>query len=113
MDLGNLFQVGLAALSLGSMLGLGLLRGVVVNLRERITDYEKEVTEKERRLTVAERTLAAKSADLEALARVVTGEVHWVKIGAQLDHHHDQAVAHWVEDERLLRQILKAVTVTP
>lgn len=106
MDLGNLLQTGLTVGFVGSVAGLGLLKGTLSNLRARIDDYEKEVEEKDRRNADDRAELAQVKTRLDALQRVVTGEAHWVKLGQVLDEHHQQATAHWATDESLLEQVL-------
>lgn len=106
MDLGNLLSTSLTVATVGSLAGVGLMRGTLNNLRARLNDYEKEVEEKDRRHTEDRATLAQTATDLAALQRIVTGEAHWVALGQVLDEHHEQAKEHWAKDETLLEQVL-------
>lgn len=104
-DLGRLLSIGLAILSLATAAGLGLQYGTVQRLRGSLKDSDDEMGRKDRRLTDAEAEVEKLKTDLSALARVVTGEAHWVAIGAKLDEHHDLAETHWTKDEQLLAEI--------
>lgn len=104
-DFGRLLTIGLAIVSIATLAGLGLLRGVVTGLRENLKDARDEIADKDRRLTESEAKIVVLTNDLDALARVVTGEAHWVAISDKLDSHHREAVTHWTHDENLLREI--------
>jgi predicted phage gp36 major capsid-like protein len=113
LDLSNLLTAALAVLALATAGGYGLLRGRVSALRDELED-ERKGRESDRQ----ERDdLRAKNADLrrdldnvtvelEALTRVVTGEVHWVAIGDKLDHHHGEAKDHWGKTEDAIEKAL-------
>ena len=104
-DFSRLLTVALGVVSIATLAGLGLLRGVVTGLRERLKDSDEELARKERRLTEAEAEVKALKTDLAALGRIVTGEAHWVAIGQKLDEHHSAAETHWANDETLLADI--------
>ena len=111
-DLGNFLQVALTVLTLASLAGLGLMRGTVTNLRENLKDAREEISDKDRRLTAAETQIIQLNAkvksqthDIEAYGRLVRGESYWTELGEKLDVHHEEAKLHWIEDEKLLRQI--------
>lgn len=111
-DFTRLLTIALAVVSIATLAGLGLLRGVVTGLRESLKDAREEIADKDRRLTAAEAQMTAAQAqvgslrnDLGALGRVVTGEAHWVAIGDKLDLHHTRAEEHWTRDEATLVQI--------
>lgn len=109
IDYGNLLTTALSVVSIATLAGLGLLRGTVTNLRENLKDARDEIADKERRLTEAETANAVQKADLEALTRVVTGEVHWIAMGDKLDEHH-RIMMQLVEAIRLeIVTLLKAV----
>lgn len=50
--------------------------------------------------------VAQLTADLNALKRVVTGEVHWVALGQQLEEHHAEAMEHWQREEEAWGDVL-------
>lgn len=104
-EFSRLLTVALAIVSIATLAGLGLLRGVVTSLRERLKDSDEELARKERRLAEAEAKVLRLETDLAALGRVVTGEAHWVAIGQKLDDHHSAAETHWAADETLLADI--------
>lgn len=104
-DFMRLLTVALAIVSIATLAGLGLLRGVVTGLRENLKDARDEIADKDRRLSAAEATVVRLTNDLDALGRVVTGEAHWVAIGSKLDEHHSEASEHWANGESLLADI--------
>lgn len=104
-DFSRLLTIALGLVSLATLIGLSLLRGIVVGLRERLKDADEELTRKGRRLDEAEARVLILENDLAALGRVVTGEAHWVAIGAKLDEHHGEATTHWARDEEILEEI--------
>lgn len=107
--LGETLNAALAIVAVATLAGLGLTRGHVNNLRERLGDYEKEVSEKDRRLTEAETEITrlktkvnSQAHDLEAVGRLIRGESYWTELGEKLDSHHNEAKNHWNADERKL-----------
>ena len=102
----GLLTTALAIVALATLAGLGLMRGTVTNLRENLGDARAEIADKDRRLTALEKSDKQHQSELEALRRVVTGEVHWVALGETLDHHHSEAKGHWERDEATLNEIL-------
>lgn len=104
-ELGTLLTIGLGILALATAAGFGLQRGTVQRLREQLKDSDDEMVRKDRRLGAAETELVQVRTELAALARVVTGEAHWIAIGQKLDEHHEQAETHWTRDEQLLAEI--------
>lgn len=111
-DLGNLLSTAMGVMALASLAGVGLMRGTVTALRENLDDARKDNADVDRRLAIETRAREAAQAEvaqlrveLGALGRVVTGEAHWVAIGQTLDHHHEEAQAHWVTGENLLTEI--------
>jgi hypothetical protein len=104
-DISRLLTAALAIVSIATLAGLGLLRGVVTNLREQLKDAREEIADTDRRLAAEKARGDQLANDLDALGRVVTGEAHWVAIGQKLDEHHSEALQHWSNDERLLGDI--------
>jgi chromosome segregation ATPase len=104
-DFTQLLTTALTIVSIATLAGLGLLRGTVSNLREQLRDERENGASLRTKLTDVETDNARLRADLSALQRVVTGEVHWVALGEQTQAHHDAAVAHWQQDEQILREI--------
>lgn len=104
-DLGKILTVALAILAIATAAGFGLQRGRISALQGRLKDSDEELARKERRLTEAEAEVLTLKTDLAALARVVTGEAHWTAIGEKLDHHHEEAEAHWRHAEQIAEEI--------
>lgn len=102
MDTGTILNTFLIVLAISTAAGLGLMRGVVTNLRENLKDAREEIADKDRRLDACEVKTAQLSSDLDALSRVVTGEAHWVHLEALLDEHHKAAM---IGIEKILRAI--------
>lgn len=103
--LSSLLSTGLAVLSISTLAGLGLLRGTVTNLREQLKDARDEIKSLKDGRDEAKTENAVLTADLEALKRVVTGEVHWVTLEHQLEEHHNESESHWITTEQLLIRI--------
>lgn len=119
-SLGNFVQTALGILTLASLAGLGLMRSKVIDLRETISDIRGELGDKGRQRAGDQAEIArlrtkviTQDTDIAAIGRVVTGEAHWVAIGAKLDEHHEEAKIHWRNDEQTLRQILAALKESP
>lgn len=115
-NLGTILTVALAILALATAAGFGLQRGRIANLQGRLEDSDKELERQDRRREAAEGELEAYKVtsgakvtqletDLAALARVVTGEAHWIAIGEKMDDHHNGAVDHWKDERSLLEEI--------
>lgn len=85
IDVNSLLTTALSIISIATLAGLGLLRGTVTNLRENLKDARGDVADKDRRHLEDEAIIARQKADLDALARVVTGEAHWVAIQDKMD----------------------------
>lgn len=115
-NLSDFLSIALTVVALATLAGYGILRGNVQNLRDQLKD------EREARASLSTRFEATKveNADLTGKVRVlegiVTGEVHWVALGTQLNEHHTEAREYWERNEknntdlrRLLEDILDAV----
>lgn len=96
--------LGLATVVFGGVAGLMFSTQKV--LREANSDYKARNEQLEAQIREQAVELAQVKADLSALGRVVTGEVHWKALAETLDQHHAEAAEHWQTDERLLAQIL-------
>lgn len=102
-DIQSYLTTALGILSLTTLAGLGFLRGTVLNLREQVSDARndaktfKEARDEARAERAREQAEAAEDrlkltqhvtecqAEIEVLRRTVTGEVHWVALGEQLE----------------------------
>lgn len=93
---------GWAAMVLGTS---KFQRDHIADLANRVEHLEKDRDEK----TAA---LAQITADRDALARVITGEAHWVALGDQLNDHHQEANDHWTKTQAHLEQILEVLRST-
>lgn len=109
MSIGDLFSYALAVVSIATLAGLGFMRGTVTNLREQLKDTRD--TNAELRAERAEDAVKIEQlkTDLDALSRVVTGEVHWAQLGHQLDEHHGEARTHWAEADQRSAAMLAAL----
>lgn len=112
-DFGALLNTALTIVTLATLAGLGLLRGTVTNLRERLNDRAQENAELKERLLDAEGKLKETKADLDTLKRVVTGEVHWSALTELLTAHHAEANEHWDATEETLQLILEQLKNLP
>jgi hypothetical protein len=109
VDLSGLASTALGIVALATAAGLGLMRGTVTNLREQLADTRADNAEM-RISRVEDRALIdTQKAELAALAKIVTGEVHWQSISETLDHHHVEAKQHWTRAEGNTSQMLDAL----
>lgn len=106
MEFGQLLNTALSIVAIATLAGLGLLRGTVTNLRETLKDAREDITDKDRRHEEDEKTITRLTGDLDALARIVTGEARLAQLGEMLKEHHELALARLVEIEALLKQII-------
>jgi hypothetical protein len=104
-DIGKILTLALVVLTLATAAGFGLQRGRISDLNGRLKEADEELVRKDRRLTEAEAKVLKLETDLDALARVVTGEAHWTAIGEKLDLHHQEAETHWSRAERIALEI--------
>lgn len=104
-DFTSILTTALTILSIATLAGMGLLRGTVTNLREQLRDEREANTSHRQRIGDCELDNGRLRADLSALERVVTGEVHWVALGDQLTTLSDAAKGHWVVEIGLLSEI--------
>jgi len=105
-NFGDWLTTGLGIVSFTTLAGFGLLRGTVVNLRERLNDKDGEIKELKTKIATVTIEKDTLKADLVALTKVVTGEVHLTILERKLNEHHTLAEAHWNRDEVLLSDIL-------
>ena len=105
LELGSLLSTGLAVVSIATLTGLGLLRGTVTNLREQLGDARGEIKSLKDGREEMRGENAELRAEVGALRRIVTGEVHWVALDEKLDEHHTEATTHWTKAEGLLEEI--------
>ena len=99
LDFAQILSTGLVIVTLATATGLGLTRGTVANLRDALAE-ERAAKAEMRAERVEDRSLIEQQkTQLEALAKVVTGEVHWLAISHLLDEHHVEARDHWTRSE--------------
>jgi capsule polysaccharide export protein KpsE/RkpR len=90
-ELGELLSAALAIITIATLTGAGLMRGTVIDLREKLVDADAEVArikaaraednaEHAEFKAKADALITQLQADHSALARVVTGEAHLVAI---------------------------------
>lgn len=109
MALGDLLSTVAVVMALCSAAWVGLKGADRKNLREQLDDSRKQITSLKEERTEHAAVMARQASDIDALRRVVTGEVHWQAISEVLDDHHSSAQMHWLKDEDLLEKILDAV----
>lgn len=116
MNFSTLLSTALVVITLATAGGFGLMRGRVSNFREelsdtRATNAELRTQRAEDRAEI-ELLKAGRAEDkraLDALAKVVTGEVHWQALSEHLDTHHGEAKAHWTRAEANTSEMLAAL----
>lgn len=108
-DLGNFATALLAVITLGTAAGVGFQRGKIGRLRGELNETHSKSDRLSGEVTELRADNGRLRADLEALSRVVTGEVHWTAIGLQLDEHHTDSVSHWERHEALLKRMAEIV----
>jgi predicted nucleic acid-binding Zn-ribbon protein len=109
-DLGAFFQTALAVLTLASLAGLGLMRGVVTGLRESLKDSRERITDLEKGRVEDRATIESQKHEIASLRRIVTGEDQLREIADKLDSHHEEAKTHWETDEELLGMLLQVLS---
>lgn len=109
LDLGSLLTTALGVLAIATAAGLGLMRGTVTNLRESLADSRADNADLRARQAEHKTKIDQQATQLEALGKVVTGEVHWMAISGLLDEHHDEARAHWRKAETVNAEMLAAL----
>lgn len=97
----DLLSTASVIVALATFAGLALQRGIVVNLREQLTDARAEIEG----LKTKRAEDKTKIHDLEAVVKIATGEVHWQAISDVLEHHHKTAEDHWKTERALLDEI--------
>lgn len=109
MDLTGIVSTGLAIILLATAAGLGLMRGVVTNLREQLADTRALSEEMRQERTDDRAEIDKLRTQLDALGAVVTGEVHWAAISEVLDQHHVEARQYWQHAEQTAESMLSAL----
>jgi len=97
----ELLSTASVVIALATFAGLALQRTFVVNLRER----NKDLAEERDDLKVKQAESKIRIADLEAVVKIATGEVHWQAISDILEHHHKTAEDHWKLERAALDEI--------
>lgn len=85
-----LIAAGIAAVQLANVKALRETNG---DLRDRVGDLESAWDRSKSDLANEKEQHAATRRDLAAVAKVVTGEAHWVALEQQLTAHHDETAA--------------------
>lgn len=99
----------LAVIALATAGGVGFQRGKIGALRRDLQDEREKTDRLEDDLAAARQEAKELRTDLDALTRVVTGEVHWIAISQQLTDHDGAAREHWTEQRDLLQRIATGV----
>lgn len=97
----------LAILLMVSYGGLFLLYSNQGLLRRANDDLEKRNEYLEAEDNRREAELVQLKADLEAVRRAITGEVHWAALSDTLEAHHREAVDHWKRSERQQAEVVQ------
>lgn len=74
------------------------------DLRRRVTDLEDDRDDLRVKLTERDDAVAQTRRDMDALAKVITGEAHLVALEQRLEEHHKQAMGGV---ERILKALAK------
>lgn len=99
-NLGDFLSVALTIVALATLAGYGLLRGNVQNLREQLKDEREARASLSGRFDASEKENVELRSKVRVLEGIVTGEVHWVALGTQLDEHHTEAREFWTHAQR-------------
>ena len=107
MDISYILGLALVTLTIATAAGFGLQRGNTVNLREQLKDCREELASIKASRDEARVANAQLTADLEALKRVVTGEVQWEVLTDSLSDHHREALEHWKQAEARFDRLIE------
>lgn len=108
-DLTSLITAALGIITLSTAAGLGLMRGTMTNLREQLADTRASNAEMRVERTEDRALIEKQKAELEALSKIVTGEIHWRAMSDLLDDHHKAAREYWQRAEGRDREMLAAL----
>lgn len=97
----------LAIITLATAAGVGFQRGKIAQLRGELTEADARADRLASELSDTQTKLASTNTQLEALAKVVTGEAHWTAISHTLDEHHLKAEQHWTNEQQLLQRVVQ------
>lgn len=95
----TLITVALGVVSIATLAGLGLMRGLVVNLREQLAEERAAKVEMRAERAEDRAQIEHQKVALEALAKIVTGDAHWVEVTNILQAHDNRARDHWKRAE--------------
>jgi uncharacterized protein HemX len=107
-DLGGLLNIALSIVAVATLAGYGFVRGRIKQLEQRAESAEREETALRTRLAAAEANLGTCQADLKALSRVVTNEVHILALKELLETYHGENKEQWGEAMTVWRDLLDA-----
>lgn len=83
--MGDLLNTGLAVVAIATLAGLGLMRGIITNLREQLKDAREETASHRLARTEYEKKITDLESKVAVLTSTVTGEVHWVALEGKFD----------------------------
>lgn len=116
----DFLSIALAIVALATLAGYGLLRGNVQNLRDQLKDEREARASLSTRFEDSRRENIDLISKVKVLESIVTGEVHWVALGQQLDEHHVDTKSFWERSEKqmthqehLLKEIRDALRTRP
>jgi hypothetical protein len=105
VDIAQIVQTASFVIAIAGLAAIALQRGITTSLREQVGDSKGRIEFLERERADDKALITQQAADIAALKRVVTGEVHWTSISDLLDHHHKLSIEHQRRTEQLLEQI--------
>lgn len=109
-DVAHVLSVVFPVLTIIIGAACALQYSIVTTLRASNTDLRERVKELEDKDSRNEVTIAGQVAELAALGKVVTGEVHLVAITDLLEHHHAESVRIWADVQTTLVNVDKSIT---
>lgn len=97
----------LSLITIATACGVGFQRGKIAQLRGELTEADARADRLASELKDTQSNLDNTRTQLDALAKVVTGEAHWTAISRTLDDHHRKAEEHWTHEQELLARVVE------